>query len=100
MALAARGMKIVAATPSARHTSATAIAWLPAEIVVTPRARSSAVMASTRFVAPRSLNEPPRWNSSALISTSCPARADRAGDGSSGVRTTRPASVRAAASTS
>src|SRR5206468_343901 len=43
---------------------ATACAWLPAEMVITPRRRSSGVSELNLFSAPLDLNEPVRWKSS------------------------------------
>src|SRR5204862_4970140 len=77
-------MTTSASTPSSAAAHATACAWLPAEMVITPRSRSSDVSALILLSAPRSLNEPVRWNSSHLR---C---APRSGEYRVGVWTTAP----------
>ena len=52
--------------PSVAAAHASAWAWLPAETLITPRSRSSGVSDRILLSAPRALNEPVRWNSSAL----------------------------------
>ena len=52
--------------PSTADAYASACAWLPAEIEITPRAFSSSVSVASLFSTPRGLNEPVRWRSSAL----------------------------------
>ena len=59
-------MTTVTGMPAAAAAYATAPAWLPADIVTMPRARSSAVIVSTRLTAPRDLNEPVTWRCSAF----------------------------------
>src|SRR5215211_5071853 len=59
---------------------ATAWAWLPAEIVITPAARSSPVSDASLLSTPRGLNEPVRWNNSALRNTRAPISRDRVAD--------------------
>ena len=86
-------MTISASSPASRAAHATACAWLPAEIEITPRARSSSVSSAIRFSAPRTLNEPVRWKSSALKCASAPSRSESVAERSSGVRWTRPAIV-------
>ena len=82
--------------PSSRPASATAAAWLPAEQVTTPRARSSGVSSAMRENAPRTLNAPVRWNSSALSQTPSPSDAQL----NTGVRRTWPWMTPAARRTS
>ena len=98
--LASAGMSTRASTPSSRAASASAWAWLPAEIVIVPSSRSSGVRARSRLNAPRGLNAPIRWKSSALSQTGAPQRAASVADVSTGVRCTRPAIASAAAWTS
>src|SRR5487761_2158340 len=91
------GITRVAATPSRAAWRATAWAWLPADIAITPRARSSAVSSVSRLAAPRSLNAPVTWRLSSLSATSAPAARETASETKVGVRSTAP-SMRAAAS--
>ena len=49
-----------------RRANATAWAWLPALIAITPRALSSALRLLILLSAPRTLKEPVRWKSSHL----------------------------------
>src|SRR5207244_663087 len=79
---------------SSAAAHATACAWFPADHVTTPRSRSSGVSAARRLSAPRALNEPVFWNSSALSET------PRALEPKVGVRWIRPASTARACSTS
>ena len=58
------GMTMVAGMPSRWQWKATPCAWLPAEAVITPRARASAGMCAILLYAPRSLNEKTGWLSS------------------------------------
>src|SRR5216683_3086439 len=69
-------MTISASTPASRAAHATACAWLPAEIEITPARFSSPVSCESLFSAPRTLNEPVRWKSSALKRTSPPSCAE------------------------
>jgi hypothetical protein len=73
---------------------------LPAEIAITPRSRSSADSARIRLNAPRGLNAPTRWNSSAFSQTGAPARSLSVAEEKLGVTCTRPSIARAAAMTS
>ena len=52
--------------PSVAAAHASACAWFPAETLITPASRSAGESARTLFSAPRALNEPVRWKSSAL----------------------------------
>ncbi len=52
--------------PSAAAANATAWAWLPALIAITPPRFSSAESELILFSAPRDLNDPVRWKSSHL----------------------------------
>src|SRR5262249_2598492 len=79
---------------------ATAWAWLPADIAMTPRARAKGSSEASLLSAPRSLNELVTCRFSYLTWTSAPVSAESFGAGSIGVRSTAPASVRRAASTS
>src|SRR5919199_712357 len=89
-----------ASIPSTAAAYASACAWLPAEIEMTPRRFSWAESVESLFRTPRGLNEPVRWRSSALKDTSAPARSERVRELSSGVRCRRPAMRSRAASTS
>ncbi len=86
--------------PSSRDAHATACAWLPAEIVITPRLFSSSPSADSVLRTPRTLNEPVRWKSSAFRCASAPSRSESVAERSSGVRWTRPWMTRCARSTS
>src|SRR5579871_6874844 len=50
--------------PYSAAANATAWAWFPAEMAITPRFFSSSVRLAILFRAPRGLNEPVRWKSS------------------------------------
>ncbi len=100
VSLASRHITISASTPYSRAASASACAWLPAEIAITPRRRSSSVSAATRLNAPRALNAPTRWNSSAFSQTGAPTISDSVLDDSTGVSWTSPRTVSRAALTS
>ena len=52
--------------PSGAAPQASAWAWFPAEIPITPRAFSSGVSDASLFSTPRALNEPVFWKSSAF----------------------------------
>ena len=52
--------------PRSRAAHATAAAWLPAETVTSPRARSASDSDRTLLSAPRGLNEPVFWKLSHL----------------------------------
>src|SRR5690606_16601822 len=71
---ACAGNTTVQAMPSRPAPYARACAWLPAEMVMRPRARSSAVRRRNRLKTPRTLNEPVLWRHSALRDTRTPAR--------------------------
>ena len=73
---------------------------MPADIAITPRARSGGVSEASLLSAPRSLNELVTWRFSYLTKTSAPVSADSLGAGSIGVRSTWPAMTRRAASMS
>ncbi len=94
------GITIVAGTPRSFACRATACAWLPADMAITPRARSSVLNEASRLAAPRSLNAPVTWRLSSFSTTSAPVAADTAWLATVGVRTTRPETRFAAASTS
>src|SRR5262249_27883325 len=87
---------MVAGTPSSRETKATALPWLPAEQVTTPRRLSSGVSARSRKNAPRILKEPVSCCDSSLSDTGTPAASESGRDSSMGVRRTRPSSARRA----
>ena len=87
-------MTTTQSTPYCAAAHATACAWFPADQVTTPRRRSSSVSAATRFSAPRALNEPVFWKSSAFR---C---APSAAEENMGVRWIRPARTPRARSTS
>ena len=91
------GMTMVAWMPRRRACQATAWAWLPADMAMTPRARSSAVSASILISAPRSLNEAVACRFSYFTQMSAPVACDRRGAGRNGVRMTTPAINSAAA---
>src|SRR6516164_8682138 len=76
------------------------VAWLPADIAITPCARSNSPSDASLLKAPRSLNECVTCRFSYFTNTSAPVRADSLGAGSMGVRSTCPAMVRRASSTS
>ena len=59
-------MTTVTGTPACAPAHAYAWPALPAEIVIAPRARSSAVSEEIRASAARTLNEPVFWRCSAL----------------------------------
>jgi hypothetical protein len=94
------GITTVAATPSSCAASASAIPWLPPLTPTTPAARASADSERILANAPRALNEPVRCNSSSFTVVGTPNSADRPGEGTVGVRSTRPSSTVAAARTS
>ena len=101
------GITTVQRMPSAAAPQASAAAWLPAEIVISPRSRSALVRARARFRTPRALNDPVFWRFSALSSTAPgsgpPASAMRRWserDVKRGVRCTRPRITSAARRTS
>jgi hypothetical protein len=75
-------------------------AWLPADIAMTPRRRSSSLNAESFTNAPRSLNEFVTCRFSYLTKTSAPVRPESFGAASIGVRSAAPASIRRAVSTS
>ena len=83
-------MTTSASTPSVAAAQASAWAWLPAETPITPLPRSSAVSDRIRLSAPRALNEPVCWNSSAFRYRPGP----RLRDVNVGVRWTAPSIVR------
>src|SRR5438105_12095327 len=93
-------MTTSASIPSTAAAYASACAWLPAEIEMTPRCFSSSESVESLFRTPRGLNEPVRWRSSALKDTSAPTRSERVRELSVGVRCTRPAMRSRARSTS
>src|SRR5581483_3024891 len=59
-------MTTSASAPLSLAANATACAWLPALIAITPLALSSCVRWLSLFSAPRALNDPVRWKSSHL----------------------------------
>ena len=67
---------------------------------ITPRSRSSGVSAARFVSTPRGLNEPVRWNSSALSETRAPVRSESVAEENVGVRCSRPPIASRAASTS
>src|SRR5216684_415197 len=69
-------------------------------MAMTPRERSASESEASLLSAPRSLNELVTWRFSYLTKTSAPVSAESFGAGSIGVRSTCPAIVRRAASTS
>src|SRR4051812_40218492 len=79
---------------------ASACAWLPAEIEITPAPRSSADSAARFVSTPRGLKEPVRWRSSALSDVSAPIRFESVAELSTGVRWRRPPIASRAWSTS
>src|SRR5919108_4733320 len=89
-----------ASIPSEAAAQASACAWLPAEIPITPRAFSSPESDASLFSTPRGLNEPVRWKSSAFRWTGAATRAARVAELKTGVRCRRPRIVPAAATTS
>src|ERR671926_373978 len=84
-------MTTSASIPSTAAAYASACAWLPAEIEITPRPFSSSESVESLFRTPRGLNDTVRCRSSALKDTSAPTRSERVRELSSGVRCTRPA---------
>jgi hypothetical protein len=84
-------MTTSASIPSTAAAYASACAWLPAEIEMTPRRFSSSESVESLFRTPRGLKEPVRWKSSALKDTSAPTRSESVRELSSGVRCSRPA---------
>ena len=95
-ALALAYMTTRQSIPSAAAPQASACAWLPAEIPITPRAFSSALSEASLLRTPRALKEPVFWKSSAFSQTCSPSvREEKVG-----VRWTRPRIRSAAASTS
>src|SRR6185437_6031118 len=95
-----RGITMVAAMPSRLAWRATAWAWLPADIAMTPERRSAGESRASRLAAPRSLKAPVGCRFSSLSTTSAPVARDRASLWIVGLRSTRPAMRAAAASTS
>ena len=95
------GTWISAGMPSSRATAATALPWLPAEHVTTPRRRSSASRRDITKNAPRILKEPVSCRRLELEGDRERRPSRRAGsDSSIGVRRMRPASARRASRTS
>ncbi len=90
------GMTMVAGMPRRAAWYATACAWLPALIAITPRPRSSADSESSLLSAPRSLKEAVNCRFSNLRNTSAPVSADSVRLCTNGVRSTAP-EMRAAA---
>ena len=84
-------MTTSASIPSTAAAYASAWAWLPAEIEMTPRAFSSSLSVASLLRTPRGLNEPVRWRSSALKWTVAPTRSESVRELSIGVRCRRPA---------
>ena len=76
--------------PSAAAPQASAWAWFPAEIPITPRFRSSGVSAARFVSTPRGLKEPVFWNSSAFRKTRAPVRSLSVALENVGVRYSRP----------
>src|SRR5215212_6448596 len=85
-----------ASSPSRAAAQATAWAWFPAEIAITPLSRSTAVSDASFVSTPRGLNEPVFWNSSAFSETPGPSVWEL----KTGVRCSRPAIASRAACTS
>ena len=77
--------------PSSAEQYASAWAWLPAEIPITPRDVSSGVSEASFVSTPRGLNDPVRWKSSAFRCTSAPDSCESDADVNVGVRCRRPA---------
>ena len=95
-ALALAYMTTRQSIPSSAAPQASACAWLPAEIPITPRSFSSGVSEASLFSTPRALNEPVFWNSSAFRTSGAPSVREV----NVGVRWTRPRIRSAASSTS
>jgi hypothetical protein len=95
-----RGMTMVAAMPASEAWRATAWAWLPADMAMTPAARSRAVSSAMRFAAPRSLKAPVACRLSSFSQILVPAARLTASEWTVGVRSTAPAMRPAAARTS
>src|SRR6266508_3209169 len=89
-------MTTVALAPTWAAAQARAPAWLPAETPTRPRSRASSGRVSSRFRAPRALNEPVFWTASSFTTTCAPVRPSRVAEVRTGVRCTLPA-IRAAA---
>ena len=81
---------------SSAAPQASAWAWLPAEIPITPRSFSSGVSDESLLRTPRALKEPVFWNSSAFRYVCAPSVREL----NVGVRWTRPRIRSAACSTS
>src|SRR5262249_45504947 len=75
-------------------------AWLPADMAITPRARSASESEISLLNAPRSLNELVTCRFSYLTCTEAPVSAESLGAASIGERATWPAMARRAASMS
>src|SRR3954471_24409481 len=89
-----------ASSPSTRVPQASACAWFPAEMPITPRSRSCGVSAARLVSTPRGLNEPVRWNSSAFSETRAPVSSLSVAEENVGVRCSRPPIASRAAWTS
>jgi hypothetical protein len=63
--------------PRVRAASDSAAAWLPEELVTTPRAASGSLRENTALKAPRALKTPARWKFSHLRKTRTPHSAFR-----------------------
>jgi hypothetical protein len=98
--LAVSHMTTSASIPSRADAQATACAWLPAEIVITPASFSAGVSDASLLSTPRGLNEPVRWKSSAFRTTSAPVRRESVAEVKVGVRCSRPPIASRAATTS
>jgi hypothetical protein len=90
-------MTTVHGTLTTRAAHATACAWFPADTVMSPRARFASGSESTRFNAPRGLNEPVFCRLSTLSTSDTPARSPRARALRTGVRSRWGSILRAAA---
>src|SRR5262245_5387246 len=93
-------MTITAGIPSRAAWYATAWAWLPALMAITPRRRSSADSDRSLLSAPRSLNDAVNWRFSNLRKTCAPVSRDSVRLSTHGVCSTALAMRPAAARTS
>ena len=66
------GITMTAGIPRRAAWNATASPWLPALAAMTPRARVAGSSWSSRFTAPRSLNEPVIWRFSSFTKHRAP----------------------------
>ena len=79
------GITTVTLRPAVVPASAIPCAWFPALAATSPAPAAPGASDATKFVAPRILNDPVRWNCSHFSDTSTPAASESAGESNTGV---------------